>query len=55
MTNSFRIAVILLLKKSANLFASSIVEDAVGYCFSGFRCRLCRSRLCAFSSRRQAE
>ena len=28
MTNSFRIAVILLLKKSVNLFASSIVEDA---------------------------
>ena len=38
MTNSIRIAVILLLKKSANLFASSIVEDAAGYCFSGFRC-----------------
>ena len=40
MTNSFRIAVILLLKKSANLFAnlfaSSIVEDAAGYCFWAF-------------------
>ena len=37
MTNSFRIAVILLLKKSTNLFASSIVEDAAGNCFSGYR------------------